>query len=240
MPKTVSALCLALATSWASASDLWPWASQAPAPPPAVKPYEIPTMSGSKRDFRAAPAGWVKAPRIDGDAVFRTIIACYPTKSYWNLDIDLQAAIRNTGAVDISGTTIGKSMVGIVARMPLYSRTEIDREREREYKRRSDTAAKVADFVNQLANRNQALRQLAIAASMEQRAQIRVNEGIADADEQIKWLDKVATLENALITAEAKAMDARLTLVSMCRDGEADHVNAYLTDLAQLPDKAKP
>lgn len=111
---------------------------------------------------------------------------------------------------------------------------------EREYKRRSDTAAKVADFVNQLANRNQALRQLAIAASMEQRAQIRVNEGIADADEQIKWLDKVATLENALITAEAKAMDARLTLVSMCRDGEADHVNAYLTDLAQLPDKAKP
>lgn len=89
-------------------------------------------MSGSKRDFRAAPAGWAKAPRIDGDAVFRTIIACYPTKSYWNLDVDLQAAIRNTGAVNISGTTIGRSMVGIVARMPIYSRNEIDRERERE------------------------------------------------------------------------------------------------------------
>lgn len=229
-----------LTATFTNASDLWPWASQSPTPPPTIKPYEIPTMSGNKRDFRAAPAGWVKAPRIDGDAVFRTIIACYPTKSYWTLDVDLQAAIRNTGAVDVSGTTIGRAMVGIVARMPIYSRTEIDREREREYKRRSDTAAKVAEFVNQLANRNQALRQLAIAASMEQRAQIRVNEGIADADEQIKWLDKVASLENALITAEAKAMDARLTLAAMCRDGEADAVNGYLTDLAQLPDRAKP
>lgn len=231
---------MALTATLASASDLWPWASQAPAPPPQIKPYEIPTMSGNKRDFRAPPAGWVKAPRIDGDAVFRTIIACYPTKTYWNLDVDLQAAIRNTGAVDISGTTIGRSMIGIVARMPIYSRTEIDREREREYRRRSDTASKVAEFVNQLATRNQALRQLAIAAAMEQRAQIRVNEGIADADEQIKWLEKVAQLENSLITAEAKAMDARLTLVAMCRDGEADNVNAYLSDLAQLPDKAKP
>ncbi len=134
----------------------------------------------------------MKAPRIDGDAVFRTIIACYSTKTYWNLDVDLQAAIRNTSAVDIRGTTIGRSMIGIVARMPIYSRTEIDREREREYRRRSDTASKVAEFVNQLATRNQALRQPAIAAAMEQRAQIRVNEGIADADEQIKWLEKVA------------------------------------------------
>lgn len=240
MHKAIFATWMALTVTSASSNDLWPWASQAPTPPPTVKPYEIPTMSGNKRDFRAAPASWVKAPRIDGDAVFRTIIACYPTKTYWNLDVDLQAAIRNTDAVDISGTTIGRSMVGIVARMPIYSRTEIDREREREYKRRSDTAAKVAEFVNQLASRNQALRQLAIAASMEQRAQIRVNEGIADAAEQIQWLDKIAQLESSLISAEAKAMDARLTLVAMCRDGEADTVNAYLTELSQLSDKAKP
>jgi DNA-binding TFAR19-related protein (PDSD5 family) len=35
-------------------------------------------------------------------------------------------------------------------------------------------------------------------------------------------------------------MDARLTLVAMCRDEEADAVNAYLTNLAQLPAAAKP
>ena len=219
--------------------NLWPWASQNAKEPPKVKPYEIPTF-GDKRNFRDAPAQWAKAPKIDGDAIFRMIVACYPNKSRWGLDVDLAAAVRNANAVDITGTAIGKSTVGIVARMPLYSATEMDREREREYKRRTDTAGKVAEFVGQLAARNQALRVLALAAAMESRAQVRVNEGIADADEQIKYLDKVANAEKDLITAEAKAMDARLSLVAMCRDEESDTVNAYLTDLAQLPPAAKP
>ena len=219
--------------------NLWPWSSQNAKEPPKVLPYEVPTF-GAKRNFRDAPAQWQKAPKVDGDAVFRTIIACYPNKSQWNIDVDLQAAVRNANAVDITGTAIGKSTVGIVARMPLYSATEMDREREREYRRRTDTAGKVAEFVGQLAARNQALRALALSAAMESRAQIRVNEGIADADEQVKFLDKVATAEKDLITAEAKVMDARLSLVAMCRDESADAVNAYLTDLAHLPAAAKP
>ena len=85
-----------------------------------------------------------------------------------------------------------------------------------------------------------ALRALALAAAMESRAQIRVNEGIADADEQVKFLDRVIKAENDLITAESKAMDARLSMVSMCRDEEADRMNEYLTGLAQLPAAAKP
>ena len=219
--------------------NLWPWSSQNAKEPPKVLPYEVPTF-GAKRNFRDAPAQWQKAPKVDGDAVFRTIIACYPNKSQWNIDVDLQAAVRNANAVDITGTAIGKSTVGIVARMPLYSATEMDREREREYKRRTDTAGKVAEFVGQLAARNQALRSLALSAAMESRAQIRVNEGIADADEQVKFLDKVAAAEKDLITAEAKVMDARLSLVAMCRDESADAVNAYLSDLAHLPAAAKP
>ena len=131
-------------------------------------------------------------------------------------------------------------MVGIVAKMPLYSASEMDREREREYRRRTDTAAKVADFVGQVAARNKAVRVLAISAAMESRAQIRVNEGIADADEQLKFLDRVTAAEQDLITAEAKIMDARLSLVAMCRDEEADKMNEYLTALVQLPDGAKP
>jgi hypothetical protein len=130
--------------------NLWPWASQNAPAPPKVKPYEIPTF-GPKRNYRDAPAQWQKAPKIDGDAIFRMVIACYPSKSRWNLDVDLQAAVRTANAVDITGTEIGKSTVGIVARMPLYSATELDREREREYRRRSDTASKVADFVGHLA-----------------------------------------------------------------------------------------
>jgi len=67
-----------------------------------------------------------------------------------------------------------------------------------------------------------------------------VAEGIADADEQIKYLDKVAAGENSLIMAEAKIMQARLALVSMCREDEADRVNSYRSNLARLPEKARP
>jgi hypothetical protein len=239
MHKAIYLFVFVTITPVFAAGELWPWASQSPKEPPKVPPYEVPTF-GAKKNFRDAPAQWVKAPRIDGDAVFRMVIACYPNKSQWNIDVDLQAAMRTANAVDITGTAIGKSTIGIVARMPLYSATEMDREREREYKRRTDTATKVAEFVGQLASRNQALRTLALSSAMESRAQVRVNEGIADADEQVKFLDMVAGAENALITAEAKAMEARLTLVAMCRDEEADRVNAYLTELAQLPLAAKP
>ena len=50
----------------------------------------------------------------------------------------------------------------------------------------------------------------------------------------------IATLEKDVITAESKAMEARLSLISLCRDDVASTVNAYLTDLARLPDSAKP
>jgi len=233
---------LALAVSPAptfAAGDLWPWSSQNAKEPPKVQPYEVPTFGG-KRNFRDAPAQWQKAPRIDGDAVFRAVVACFPSKPSWPIDINLQAAMRTANAVDITGTAIGKHTIGIVASMPLYSATEIDRERQREYQRRAETAKTVAEFVGQLANRNTALRALALAAALEGRAQVRVNEGIADADEQIKYLDRVMKAENDLISAEAKAMDARLSLVSSCRNEEADRINEYLTGLAQLPAAARP
>lgn len=240
MRNAIFALFLALTAASCSAGELWPWASQAPKEAPKVQPFEIPTFDGGKRDFRAPATAWAKAPRIDGDAIFRMIVACYPAKSRWNLDVDLQGAVRNTSAVDVTGTQIGRHMIGIVARMPLYSASEVDREREREYRRRQDTAQTVADLVGQLATRNQAVRVLALAGSMEQRAQVRVNQGIADADEQIKWLDRVAGAEKDLITAESKAAEARLKLVSQCRDETSDTVNAYLTELSQLPATAKP
>jgi len=221
-------------------SGLWPWASQNPERPPAVKAYEIPTFDGGRREFRDEPPGWVKAPRVDGDAVFTMILHCYPAKSRWRLNVDLQAALKTAESLDVTGTTIGSSYVGIVGRLPLYSASDQDREREREYRRRVDTAGLVADFVGQIATRNRAVRNVALSGSMEQRARVRVAEGIADADEQIKYLDKVAAGENSLIMAEAKIMQARLALVSMCREDEADRVNSYLSNLARLPEKARP
>lgn len=242
MRRRTLAACLAVLSVGAVADDgLWPWATQNPERPPVIPPYEIPTFEGARRDFHVPPAPWVKAPRVDGDAVYSMVIACYPAKSRWRLNIDLKAALRSSaGITDVTDTEIGRSYAAIVARMPLYSADDQDREREREYKRRVDTAQLVADFVGQIAARNRALRDVALAANMEQRARVRVNEGIADADEQVRYLDKTSSSEAALIAAESKIMAARLALVAMCREEEADRVNAYLSNLARLPDGARP
>lgn len=223
----------------ADLGNLWPWASQNPAKPAPVAPYEIPTFEGQRRDFRAAAAPLAQAPAIDGDAVFQAVIACYPVKSRWKIDVDLEAATRSSRVTDATGTTIGRSWVGVVARMPIYSATEHDREMEREARRRGDTAKTVADFVEQLAARNAAVRSVALYSALEQRARVRVNTGIADAAEQIGFLEKTSAAERELIKTEAAVMQARLGLVAMCREGEADEMNRFLSGLAQLPTAKK-
>ena len=241
-PLLMLALILLIAPAALVFADnsLWPWANQSPTKTvPIVPPYQVPTFNGN-RDFRNPLASWVHAPHINGDAVFQAVIGCYPSKSTWNMDISLQTALRTANAVDISGTAIGKYNVGIVANMPIYSSVELDRERQREYQRRTDVAKSVAEFIGQIANRNTAVRALSMSAALEARAQVRVNEGIVDADEQIKYLDRVIKAENDLITAEAKTMEARLTLVASCRPEEAERINDYLTDLAQLPAASNP
>ena len=78
--------------------------------------------------------------------------------------MDLRAAIRSSDVLDLQDTAtgLGKSYVGIVASMPLYSGKELDREKEREYMRRKDTASAVAAFVTAIASRNHAIRELAL------------------------------------------------------------------------------
>lgn len=234
----IAAQLFALVFQSAFAADLgnlWPWASQNPAKPAPVRPYEIPTFEGQARDFRQPPPPLAQAPAIDGDAVFRAVVDCYPVKSRWKMDVDLEAAVRSTRVIDVTGTAVGRSNIGIVARMPIYSATEHDREMEREARRRADTAKTVADFVEKLAERNASVRAVALYSALEQRARVRVNTGIADALEQVGYMEKTSTAERDLIRAEAGVMQSRLQLVAMCREGEADQMNRFLSGLAQLP-----
>ena len=231
----LSGLCAAAAVAAADLGGLWPWASQNPAKPAPVRPYEIPTFEGQARDFRQPPPPLAQAPAIDGDAVFRAVVDCYPVKSRWKMDVDLEAAVRSTRVIDVTGTAVGRSNIGIVARMPIYSATEHDREMEREARRRADTAKTVADFVEKLAERNASVRAVALYSALEQRARVRVNTGIADALEQVGYMEKTSTAERDLIRAEAGVMQTRLQLVAMCREGEADQMNRFLSGLAQLP-----
>jgi hypothetical protein len=217
----------------------WPWKSGSELEkPPEVKPYQIPTMAGDGLDYHAKPAPIVQAPAIDADAVFSRVITCYPERSKFDIDVDLRAAIRSSDVLDLQDTAtgLGKSYVGIVASMPLYSGKELDREKEREYQRRKDTAKAVADFISAIAARNHAVRELALYRSLEARSAVRVKEGITEATEQVGYLEKVATAQDKLISEEAKIMESRLLLAGMCDPKNAKTIGGWLKQTSAVPE----
>ncbi len=134
-------------------------------------------------------------------------------------------------------TELGSSYVAIVASMPLYSMTELNREREREHARRQEVAGVVADFIAAIASRNHAIRELALYRSLEARSSLRVQQGIAESTEQVKYLEKVAASHEALIKQEAKIMDTRLKLSGMCDPVNAKAINTWLKQVSAVPQK---
>ena len=223
----------------ATAPAWWPWKqTNDPAKPPEVKPYQTPTMAGDGLDYHAKPAPIVQAPAIDADAVFSRVLSCYPERSKFDIDVDLRAALRSNDVLDLQDTTsgLGKSYVGIVATMPIYSGKELDREKDREYSRRKDTAKAVADFISAIAGRNHAVRELALYRSLEARSAVRVNEGITEATEQVGYLEKVASSQEKLITDEAKIMESRLLLAGMCDPANAKTIGSWLKTISAVPE----
>lgn len=231
-------LALAASGNAEVAPAWWPWQTGTAAEkPPEPKTYQLPTLEGDGLDYHAAPAAIVQAPALDSDAIFRAVLGCYPEKSKFDIDVDLRAAIRSSEVLDLENTTtgLGKNYVGIVASMPLYSGKELDREKEREYQRRKDTAKAVADFVTAIAGRNHAIRELALYRSLEARAAVRVQQGVTEATEQVGYLEKVASSQEKLIGEEAKIMESRLLLSGMCDPTNAESIGGWLKKVSAVP-----
>ena len=222
------------------AKSFWPWNNNNNKPPPEFKPYRLPTMEGDSRSYHDNLPPLVKAPAIDPDLVFNSVMTCYPAPSNFNIDVELRGQLRSAaGGDDLFETTdIGSNYVGIVARMPIYSHTEIDRERDREFNRRTVTAASVAQFVAAVATRNHAIRELALHRSLEARAAIRVQQGIVGASEQVTYLEKVASGQRALIQAEAEIMESRLAMAALCDPAKQDRMSQYLRHVSAVPKRA--
>lgn len=221
--------------------SFWPWKEEAARQPPKAQPYKIPTLHGDKLNFKAKPPPLVKAPNIDADAVYEYVLACYPAASKWNLDVNLRAQLANSPETNIlssegtSTTELGSNYVAIVANLPLYSSTELNREKEREAMRRQATATIVADFISAIASRNHAIRELALYRSLETRAALRVQQGISEAKEQMAYLEKVATSRESLIKQEAKIMESRLKLSGLCDPVNAKVINTWLKNISAVP-----
>jgi hypothetical protein len=222
------------------APAFWPWQKgNALEKPPQLQAYKMPTLAGDDLDFHRKPDDLVIAPAIDADAVFNAVNGCYPEKSKYDIDIRLDAALRTQPFYDPtatnSGTALGRSYVGVVASMPLYSGKELDKEKALEYGRRKDTAKVVADFVSAIAARNQAIRELALFRSLEARSAVRVQSGVVEASEQVDYLEKVMLSQTEVITQEAKIMENRLMLAGMCDPVNAEKMGVWLKKMAAVP-----
>ncbi|MFK7161839.1 hypothetical protein V6U78_12415 [Marinospirillum sp. MEB164] len=216
-----------------------PWADAAtdPTPPPRIQPYELPRFDEQiQGDHHTQIPPLRTAPYVDGDLIFQSVMNCYPEPSKFRLELELEGRYGTRGQYDSTGQIeIGGYYAGIVARMPLYSATELNREREREYMRRTATAETIGQLMAALARRNHAIRELGLYTSLEARSQVRVAQGVVGVDEQVQYLRKVAEAQQALIMAESELVQHRLSLVAQCDDRQADSVNAYLRRITRLP-----
>ncbi|MBE0506967.1 MAG: hypothetical protein IBX50_09655 [Marinospirillum sp.] len=244
--KTVFLLIIALFSAQLAAEEQrgwWPlhnpWADAAsdPEPPPRVRPYELPRFDEQTQgDHHTQIPPLQSAPYVDGDLIFKSVTNCYPEPSKFRLELELEGRYGNRGYYDPTGQTdLGGYYAGIVARMPLYSATELNREREREYMRRTATAETIGQLMAALAQRNHAVRELGLYSSLEARSQVRVAQGVVGVDEQVQHLTKVAQAQQALIMAETALVQHRLILVGQCDDRHAQTVNGYLKRITRLP-----
>ena len=203
--------------------------------PPNIQPFQLPTLTGETVDFRGTVAPLVEAPKIDADGIFAQAVNCYPEPTKFNVEVHLEGGLRSQGIITADNTTIGKNYAGIVARMPLYSPTAMNREREREYLRRTATSELIGRFVMGIATRNHARRSAALYEALEARAQVRVQKGLTGTDEQVGYMEKLLAAHETELKAEADITAARLAIAGQCAEHRRAELNNWLKRMAVLP-----
>lgn len=196
------------------------------------KTHELPTYSGEKPTYHAP----IKPPKPgqlpDARDLFERTLNCWPVPSFMRAEVGLEGRVRSERAqtMDEDGAirSAGRVGVSLVARLPLYSALELDREREREYMRRTKLADATGNFISILAERQKHMRQLELLRALERRAQERVKAGISETNEQVAFMEKVAATEGELLKQSGQLQKARLELIGHCSPSQADSVDSFI------------
>lgn len=196
------------------------------------KSHELPTYSGQKPSYHAPEKPPVPGQLPDARELYERTLNCWPAPSVMRAEVALEGRLRTdrTQMMDEDGTVRsgGRAGVSLVARLPLYSALELDREREREYMRRTKLADATGTFLSILAERQKHVRQLELMRALERRAQERVKAGITETSEQVGYLEKVAGLEGELLKQSGMLQKARLELIGHCSSSQADEVDRFI------------
>lgn len=215
------AFCTGLLVSWPVAGEDEP-----------KKAFELPTYSGEKPSIHAPEKPNKPSPIPDARDLYDRALTCWPAQTYMRAEVFVEGRARTeTGTfLDSSGTvsTTGKTAAALVARIPLYSAAELDREREREFARRTKVADAVGELVAALADRHRMRRELDITRALERRSQERIKIGVAETSEQVRYLEKVASLESELLKQHGTIQKARLVLVGHCTAQAGDALDRHL------------
>jgi hypothetical protein len=192
-------------------------------------PYQVPTFSGTDLDFHEIKPAPNPAKTVDADLITRTVNACYPVPPM-KLEVKLNAGTnyRPTNSNTIQTADSASYYAGIVASLPLYSGVEIDREQKLAIERKEKTASLVAQMLTALSTKRRSERMLDLYGSLEKRSQKRVADGIVAVDEQIGYLEKVASTRGELDAANAQIEGARLALIHQCTDNDVERLNNFI------------
>ena len=196
------------------------------------KPWELPTYSGEKPNHHAKEKPDEAVALPEPRELYERAIGCWPAPSYMRAEVSLEGRIRNerTTYLDETGTVQGSGRAGValVARLPLYSAAELDREREREYTRRVKVADAVGAFFTALTDRQRIKRELHLMQALERRAQERVRVGVTDTAEQVKYMERVASLDGELLKLRGQVQKSRLELIGHCNVANVNELDAYI------------
>lgn len=196
------------------------------------KPHELPTYAGDKPSYHAPEKPPKPGQLPDARELYERTLNCWPVPSFMRAEVSLEGRARTDRSQmmeeDGSVRTAGRLGVALVARLPLYSALELDREREREYMRRTKLADATGNFISILAERQKHVRQLELLRALERRSQERVKAGITETGEQVGFMEKVAATEGELLKQSGQLQKARLELLGHCSQLQADEVDRYI------------
>jgi hypothetical protein len=199
-------------------------------------PLTVPLFDGAERPIKP-PSDPLKRPKIpDYRHLFDLAVACWPEKSWFRDELHLEGRLANKKHAQNSSldpntgtiTTRDDRYIALVARIPLLSAAELDKERNREAERRGKIAEAVGNLVSAHAEWVMQTRQLSLLQALEKRAQERVRVGVAETGEQVRYLEQVAALETRLQALQGDEIKARLHLLGMCDEANMARIDAYL------------
>lgn len=141
------------------------------------------------------------------------------------------STLTNTGIDQQSETS--DWYVGVIFNMPIYSSSEQSRERDREYKRRTEVSSELARLTKAMVKRTYAERTFDIFSALEKRSQDRVTNGLADTAEQVGYLKDVHKAHNEIVESKNEIAASKLKLLANCRPEAWDSMRGYLDQVTR-------